>query len=517
MRVRYRYCVKNAAGRSRGGPFQAILRLGRAPATEALALGLPWPVVRVAKTWWAGAAIACVSVALAVTARHLLQHLGHFYYLPMVPAVMITALLANRGAAVLAIILSIAMNLLLVQRDSAMDAAINAVVFAIVAGLIAEVCHRLIVAAETARSLSHDLFTRKALLDTILTSMPVMTLDAAGRIVRITPAAADLLGVEGDQALGAPFQTFAPAFDFETLGAAGAGADAKARRLTVQTPGGTAVALAVHVHVLPDDVAPEHVVLSLADQSQFEAVLRREREMIGQLSHVWRLNSMGEMAATLAHELNQPLTAATVYLHAGRKDIARAGPLGDSTARAIDLAKTQLLRAGDIIRRMRELISTGTRTFTDERVSSMMDELAPAFALTKQGLGVTVRIDVQTGDDRVMADRIQVQQAVMNLIRNAAEAVSGQDGAQVRLTGRSMGEQGYEVAVEDNGPGIPDDDVDLVFQPMTTTKVNGMGLGLAVTRSIVESHGGGLSVGRSAMGGARFSFCLPRITELESA
>ena len=449
--------------------------------------------------------------------RALLQNFGQFYYLPMVPAVMITALLANRLAALLAIALSIVMNLLLVKRESAVDAAVNALVFAIVAGLIAEVCRRLIVAARTSRSLSRDLFTREALLDTILTSVPVLTLDDQGRVVRITPTAAELLGVAPTQARGLPFTAFAPAFDMGAVVASRAETNGKAQHLTALTPDGAAVALAVHAHVLPADVAPEHLVLSLADQSQFEAARQRERDLAGQLSNVWRLNSMGEMAATLAHELNQPLTAATVYLHAGQKDIARAGPLGDSAARTIDLAKTQLLRAGDIIRRMRELISTGAHTFTDERVSSMMEDLAPVFALTRRDTDVTIRVDVHDADDRVLADRIQVQQAVTNLVRNAVDAVNGQAEPLVCIAGRSKGPLGYEIAVEDNGPGIPDDQIDRVFQPMTTTKIGGMGLGLSVTRSIVESHGGALVVGRSPLGGALFSFCLPRITELESA
>lgn len=479
--------------------------------------GLPWPWLPIAKSWWDGVLIACVSVALAVLVRAILQNFGQFYYLPLVPAVMITALLANRRAAALAIALAIAMNLLLVRRESAIDAAVNALVFAVVAGLIAEACRRLIVAARISRSLSRDLFTREALLDTILTAVPVLTLDDQGRVVRITPAAADLLGVTPAQAQGSPFNAFAPAFDLDAVAAPGAEESGKARRLSALTPDGSVVALAVHAHILPPDVAPEHVVLSLADQSQFEAALQRERELEGQLSNVWRLNSMGEMAATLAHELNQPLTAAAVYLHAGQKDIALAGPLGDSAARTIDLAKTQLMRAGDIIRRMRELISTGARTFTDERVSSMMEDLAPVFALTRRDTDVTIRVDVHDADDRVMADRIQVQQAVTNLIRNAVDAVGGRDEPLVRLVGRSMGPLGYEIAVEDNGPGIPDDQIDRVFQPMTTTKIGGMGLGLSVTRSIVESHGGALVVGRSPLGGALFSFCLPRITELEPA
>ena len=116
-------------------------------------------------------------------------------------------------------------------------------------------------------------------------------------------------------------------------------------------------------------------------------------------------------------------------------------------------------------------------------------------------------------DDRVLVDRIQIQQALANLVRNAVDAVIGREGGRVTLTGRSHGSDGYEIAVSDNGDGIPAEQMDDIFHPMTTTKPGGMGLGLSVTRSIVESHGAALVVSRNPQGGATFSFCLPRLTE----
>ena len=255
----------------------------------------------------------------------------------------------------------------------------------------------------------------------------------------------------------------------------------------------------------------------LSDQRQSEVARDRVRDIQAQLNQVWRLNSMGQMAATLAHELNQPLTAATVYLHAGQADLARSGPLGDSAGRSLELAKAQLLRAGHIIRRMRDLISSGSRAFAEERVASMIDDLAPVFSLISRDTDVPIRIDIHDQDDAVLADRIQVQQAVTNLVRNGVDAVSDRRDGIISLVGRSLGPEGYEIIVEDNGPGIAETDLDRIFQPLTTTKAGGMGLGLSVTRSIVESHGSQLVVGRSPLGGAAFSFRLSRFTEAEAA
>ncbi|MDK2747591.1 MAG: ATP-binding protein [Brevundimonas sp.] len=438
--------------------------------------------------------------------RLTIQTVGHVHYLPMLAAVMATALVAQRPATFTAIVLSVIADMLILPRQGIANAVVHAALFVAVALVMAEVCHRLA--------------SRSALLDSILASVPVVTLNGEGRILRITPAAADLLGVTPDEALSRPFSTFAADFDTTALAAVMDGAPLSLPATgswLARRPDGEIVPMTIHASLLSPSVDPERMVLSLGDQRQTTAANERMRDLMNQLSKSWRLNSMGEMAATLAHELNQPLTAATVYLHAGQTDIARAGPLGDSAGRALDLAKTQLIRAGDIIRRMREFVSTGARELTDQRVSSMIEDLRPLFDLIRMDTGVVIRVDVRDVGDHVLADRIQFQQAINNLVRNAVDAVAGRDLGLVRITGRSLGNQGYEIVVEDDGPGIPEDQMDRIFQPMTTTKASGMGLGLSVTRSIIESHDAVLTVGRSPLGGAAFSFCLSPVLELEAA
>lgn len=480
----------------------------------------PVYMLRRTKTWWGGLFVAFVSVLVAISVRLALEPFGHFYYLPMIVAVMVTALVARRLSVLLAIGLSITANELMVQREDALDSAVNAALFATVSWTIAEVCRRLGGALRTARALSRDLAMREMLLDTILTSVPVVTLDREGRTQRVTPAAAAVLGVRRDEAMALPFHTLVPGFDDLALESARQGGEVLAPSpgsWMVSRAEDSAVPLTIHANVLPDDIWPEHVVLALADQSQAEAIRQRERDLTERLNNVWRLNSMGEMAATLAHEMNQPLSAAAIYLHAGQADLAKLGPAAEEAGRALDLARTQLLRAGDIIRRMRELLSTGSRTFTEERASQMIQDLTPVFTLIGRDTDVAIDIDADTEDDHVMADRIQLQQALANLVKNAVDAAMGRKDGRVLITGRSLGPEGYEIAVEDNGRGIPVDKRDSIFHPMTSTKAGGMGLGLSVTRSIVESHDGALTVGASKLGGAAFTFRLPHRSELDAA
>ncbi|WP_292022948.1 MULTISPECIES: nitrogen regulation protein NR(II) [unclassified Brevundimonas] len=468
------------------------------------------------KTWLGGAIVAALTVSAAMALRLALSPVAHFYYLPVMPAIMTTALLGRRSSVGLAIVLAIIGCELVVRRDSIADTLANAALFIVVAWAVAEACFRLRAALDAAQTMARDLARRELLLDSILTSTPIITLDCDGRTRRVTQGAAALLGVAPNGALNQPFETLLPGFGAAALQAAQR-SDGASRTLwrASRRPNGDAALLTVAAHQLPDDAAPEHTVLTLTDQSQAEAARRRERELNDRLSSVWRLNSMGEMAATLAHELNQPLSAAAVYLHTGQADLARIGPVAQPTVRTLDLAKAQLLRAGDIIRRMREMISNGSRAFTEERAAQMIRDLEPVIALIAQDTGVVIRIQTDDEDDHVLADRIQLQQALTNLIRNAVDAVINRDDGQVTVTGRALGPEGYEISVRDNGPGIAEAQMDHIFHPMISTKTGGMGLGLSVTRSIVESHGSALAVSRPQGGGACFTFRLSRPTESE--
>lgn len=461
---------------------------------------------------WRAYLLAVLSVAACFALRGALEFFGDFFYLPAVPAVVLTAMLARRAPTALAIALSIAGNILLVPRAGLADTIINAGLFVAVSWLVAEICWAQRRMHRRSIELTRTLAGRNAVLDTVLATVPVVILDRGGRIRRLTPAAASLFDVDSATTAGRPFGDLVHGFDLSRQGdkASNGPLEAPTGHWIGRRPDGRPLILSLQMGVMPEASEEDYAAVCITDLTEAETATERARELDIQLNHVWRLNSLGEMAATLAHELNQPLSAATTYMQASQRDIERAGLIGQSAARTLELAKGQILRAGTIIRRMRDMLATGTRGLGDEQISSMIEDLGPSFALISRDRAVEIRTVIANNDDTVRAERIQFQQALINLVRNAAEAAAGQAQPVVVIRGVSLGEEGYRVTVEDNGPGIAGDDIESIFRPMTTTKSSGMGLGLSVTRKIVESHGGALTVGRSDMGGAAFTIDLPR-------
>lgn len=461
---------------------------------------------------WRGYGLAVVSVGACLVLRSALEPFGQFYYLPMVPAAVITALLSRPGPTGLAIALSIAVNVTLVPREGLADTVVNAALFLAVSWLVAELCWAQRRVHRRVGALARKLEGRNAVLDTVLAAVPVVILDRAGRIRRLTPAAAALFGVSPTDAVGSPFSQLVDDFHLDSVDpepAAGTpplgGREWRGRR-----PDGRPLLLTLQVGVTANTTeGDDYAAVSVTDVTQARAATSRAVELDAQLNRVWRLNSLGQMAATLAHELNQPLSAAASYMHASRRDIERTGPLGESAGRTLDLAKAEVLRAGGIIRRVRELLTTGAAALERQRVSSMIEDLRPSLRLLGRDAGIDVRIDIDGRADTVLAERIQFQQAVINLVRNAIDAAGGVSHPVVLISGRGAAGH-YEISIEDNGPGILANDLDSVIRPMASGKAHGMGLGLSVTRTIVEGHGGSLRLDRSALGGAAFSIRLPQ-------
>ncbi|MGV7032694.1 PAS domain S-box protein [Methylobacterium symbioticum] len=246
------------------------------------------------------------------------------------------------------------------------------------------------------------------------------------------------------------------------------------------------------------------------DLTEHHRTQARLQELQSELAHVSRLSAMGEMAATLAHELNQPLGAIANYTKGCRRLLAR--PDTDNVARTmevLDKAAEQALRAGQIIRRLREFVARGE---TEKRVESVAQLIEEASALALVGAreqGVTARVALAPGTGSVLADRVQVQQVLVNLMRNAREAMQPCERRELTVEAGPVGPETVEIAVSDTGPGISDEVADRLFQPFVTTKPSGMGVGLSICRTIVEAHGGRLTVARNGAGGATFRLTLP--------
>ena len=233
--------------------------------------------------------------------------------------------------------------------------------------------------------------------------------------------------------------------------------------------------------------------------------------LAARLERRWRANAIGEMTAILAHELTQPLTAATAYLQAGQTERARSGSVDPGAT--LDRARSQLLRAGEVLSELRRRLIPKPGERRPERVSKLIRTLTPVVTAMGAAAGVAVTVRVDARDDRVLADGIQIQQAMLNLVRNAIESVAGQNGRAVIIRGRSISTDQYELAVEDTGPGITPEAWSLTLHPSMNNALDGRGLGLSVTRTILKNHGSDLAVGPSGVDGAGFRFSLARVAE----
>ena len=240
-----------------------------------------------------------------------------------------------------------------------------------------------------------------------------------------------------------------------------------------------------------------------------EAVRRAATaRLAARLDRRWNANVIGEMTVILAHELTQPLTAATAYLQAGQTELKRSGGAGPGPT--LELARSQLLRTGQVISELRGRLIPPPGACRPERVSHLIGALEPIVAAMGAAAGVTVIVRVDAREDRVLADGIQIQQAMLNLVRNAITSVAGQSERVVIIRGRSISTEQYEVAVEDSGPGMTPEAWNLSQQPSKTAALDGRGLGLSVTRTILRNHDSILSVRPS---GAGFHFSLARVAE----
>lgn len=246
------------------------------------------------------------------------------------------------------------------------------------------------------------------------------------------------------------------------------------------------------------------------DLTERQETQARLHELQSELAHMSRFTAMGEMASTLAHELNQPLTAIATYLN-GCKRLLERGTAGDSALLrdGIERAAEQALRAGQIIRRLREFVARGETERRIETLPKLIEE-ASALALIGTGEGgLRVSFAFHPECASVIVDKVQVQQVLVNLIRNAMEAMQDSNARDLVISTAPMPDSMVRINVADTGPGIAPEMAAQLFQPFITTKAHGMGVGLSVSRTIIEAHGGKLWAEPRPGGGTIFAFTLP--------
>jgi two-component system sensor kinase FixL len=242
---------------------------------------------------------------------------------------------------------------------------------------------------------------------------------------------------------------------------------------------------------------------------------RRLAEMEAMLSHLSRVSDLGHVVTTLIHEVNQPLAAIGNYLSA----LQRLAAMGDTEKVATTIEKTlgQSERAREIIRRLRDFVAKREIERRSESLAATVEDAVAVAQAATGRTGVEIEIALEPRGVAVVIDRLQIEQVLVNLIRNASEAMAMSARRHLAITSRRIADDKIELRIADTGPGLPNELRERLFQPFTTTKASGMGVGLSICRFIIEAHGERLQVGDNPGGGTTFRFTLPIAPEHTAA
>jgi two-component system, LuxR family, sensor kinase FixL len=249
---------------------------------------------------------------------------------------------------------------------------------------------------------------------------------------------------------------------------------------------------------------------TVRDISERKLAEARLETLSAELSHVARVSEMGQVSAAIAHELNQPLTAVLNYTNVAKRLIAMSDPAAKAKSyEAVSKAGEQALRAGQIIRRLRDFVEKRESTRTLEDINAVTDDSLALGLIGTRKTEITTIINFTDDLQLVLIDKVQIQQVLVNLLRNATEAMAQSERRELTVTTTAVNGDGVQVSVADTGCGVPDELAERLFRPFVTTKSSGMGIGLAISRSIVEAHGGRLTMVPNPGGGTIFQFILP--------
>lgn len=366
---------------------------------------------------------------------------------------------------------------------------------------------------ERTRDLEEAHAFRKAMEDSLLVGMRAR--DPEGKIIYVNPALCAMVGYGAEELLGCrpPYPYWHPD-DLEKQ--ARESDDALQGRAAphgfesrIRHKDGHDVITMVYAAPLVDAQGVHRgwmsSVVDITAQKQAEA---RQRDQELRLQRSARLASVGEMASTLAHELNQPLMALSNFAVAARA-LAAHGP-SDMLPGALDEIVGQSQRASEIVKRVRAFINPQRAQYESLAIAGVITHAQALLEPELKAQGVTLSLQLEDGGAQVRGDRVLLEQVLVNLIHNAMHAVQDLPRQQrnIELACRRSA-QGLRISVADHGPGIPPEQLEQVFAPFFTTRPDGLGLGLNICRSIVEAHGGSMSVENRPDGGALFSFTLP--------
>jgi two-component system sensor kinase FixL len=465
--------------------------------------------------------VAPSTVALALAARTLLTPVLHddaiFFY--FIPPVLVSAGIGGLGPGLLATVLSLAAAFFLVANAAFSNLIlVNGVAFTIIGIGVSwggELLHR---SRLRATVMTRDALARGAHLQSILDTVPeaMIVIDERGIMQSFSSAAERLFGYHGAEALGqnvkvlmpSPYRQNHDGF-LDRYRATGERRIIGIGRVVVgQRKDGSTfpMELAVGEMQSGDRRFFTGFIRDLTERQQTEA---RLQELQSELVHISRLTAMGEMASTLAHELNQPLSAISNYLKGSKRLLEGSRDeksiiMSDALQKAAD----QALRAGQIIRRLRDFVARGESERRVEGIVKLVEEASALALVGVKDRGIRVQFQFDPNVDLVLADRVQIQQVLLNLIRNAMDAMETSQARDLVISITPVEDKLVRISVADTGSGIAPEIAEQLFQPFITTKRHGMGVGLSISRTIVEAHAGRIWVEPNPSGGTIFHFTL---------
>jgi len=466
-------------------------------------------------------------VVLALAVRALLVPILHddSLFLYFVPAVLISAGVGGFGPGLLATTLSIVAAYFVLAGASAFTelAMVNGAAFTVIGIGVSwggELLHR---GRRRTKLMTRETLARQAHLQSILDTVPeaMIVIDEHGIMQSFSSAAERLFGYKAGEALGqnvkilmpAPYrenhdgyiQRYVNSGDRRIIGIG--------RVVVGQRKDGSTfpMELAVGEMKTGEQRFFTGFIRDLTERQKTEA---RLQELQSELVHISRLTAMGEMASTLAHEINQPLSAISNYLKGSQRLLEgapdeRSAAMRDALSKAVD----QAMRAGQIIRRLRDFVSRGESERRVENIIKLVEEASALALVGVKDSGIRVTFQFDPSVELVLADRVQIQQVVLNLIRNAMDAMAETKVRDLVVSVMPAGDNLVRVSVADTGPGIAPEIADQLFQPFITTKRHGMGVGLSISRTIVQAHGGHIWVEPNPVGGTIFHFTLTAVSE----
>ncbi|MCP4381184.1 MAG: PAS domain S-box protein [Hyphomicrobiales bacterium] len=494
---------------TQGGDWRTRQRL-RAASPIALRYGLPVVSVGVA-------ILACASICGRTSEPSL--------FLFAAIAVLVSSAYGGLGPGLLATAIALVAAFVLANVAGGADVdVVKALVFTVLGGGIATMGERQHRFRAEIEAFATDLIAREAHVKSILETVPEATvvIDETGIIQSFSSTAERLFGYDAADMIGenvaglmpSPYREEHQQYIRRYLKTGERRIIGIGRVVVGQRSDGSTFPMELAVGEMRSGDA-RYFTGFVRDLTERQATEVRLQELQSELVHISRLTAMGEMASTLAHEINQPLSAITNYISGSRRLLEKSdNPAAGKLRDALDKAGDQALHAGQIIRRLRDFVSRGESEKRAESLTKLIEEATALALVGAKERGIRVRFDIAPGVDHVLADRVQIEQVLLNLVRNAIEAMSDSEAGERALTmaAEPIAEDGMiEVRVSDTGPGIAPEIADKLFTPFMTTKEHGMGVGLSISRTIVAAHGGSISVDSEPGVGTTFCFTLPSV------